>query len=279
MFMFLLLLVTILNIMLLVLEIMFDIIGYIGEKKWFCKLLAKNAYKKCNDAYETSPILFKKLIENAPNDGNIEVSYGAFGTSKCRKNGENIEIEVFGEDILSIFTFDFTSPQKIMGGVLFHELGHAIDFTYGYHSVSGSIFKRALDFDEKTIRAHNMGLKLNGNFGSTPMERLFFLIRNFDRIIKENDYVQDILDIVSHGKIPVICHHDEKYYQERPDGREKEIFANLMALYASHDYESLRRLVKVYGVYHLVDRFVSWINEMSREYGIEEDEKLNAILH
>lgn len=266
-------------IALLIFELIFDIINCVGNEKWFCKFLAKNACKKCNEAYETSPVLFKKLIENAPNDGNIEVSYGAFGTSKCRKNGENIEIEVFGEDILSIFTFDFTSPQKIMGGVLFHELGHAIDFTYGYHSVSGSIFKRALDFDEKTIRAHNMGLKLNGNFGSTPMERLFFLIRNFDRIIKENDYVQDILDIVSHGKIPVICHHDKKYYQERPDGREKEIFANLMALYASHDYESLRRLVKVYGVYHLVDRFVSWINEMSREYGIKEDEKLNAILH
>lgn len=278
--MFIILLIIMLCIILLILEIMYDIVSILWNNKKFCRFIAKTTYEKCNKAYETAPRLFKELINNAPNNGLIEVTYGAVGTSKCRKENEDIKIEIFGDDIFcSIFAFDFKSPKNIMGGVLFHELGHAIDFTYGDSSVSGTIFKRALWYDENTVHAHNTGEKLIGDIGSTPIERFFFMVRNFNKIIMENDYVQDILDIVSHGKIPVICHHDEKYYQERPDGREKEIFANLMALYASHDYESLRRLVKVYGVYHLVDRFVSWINEMSREYGIEEDEKLNAILH
>lgn len=264
---------------LLTIELIFDLTEILCFSRSIEKIVANITSFVCMQQYKSAPEIFKVLLENAP--AKLIDRYGAYGTSNCSYSTINgrkeVEVTLYGEDLIAS-VLSLKSPWSFMSQTAFHELGHAIDFAYGQYFVSGRLFKRALEFDKRTINVRTMGLNSHGYPGNRPISRIMFLMRNRGKLILEERGIEDILDIVSDGNIPVVYAHSRKYYEESPQNRYNEIFANLISLYASKDYKALRRLAKDYKLYHLVDRFVSWINEMCIEFNIKCDEELNNVL-
>ena len=265
------------------LELIFDLVEILCFFKSIEKIFANIASFVCMQKYKSTPEIFKKLLETSSNL--IDVKYGGYGCSFCeyKRNGD-VEVNIFADDLINSI-LSLRTPRSFLASTYFHELGHVIDFSYNRSSldfsrstVSENIFRYALELDKKNFHAPTMGMKSHGSAGSRPIRRLIYIIRNFSKLTFECPEVEDILDIVSDGNVPVIYGHSKSYYEKCPASRYNEIFANLFALYASRDYKSLRRLVKVYGLRHLVDRFITWVARMSVERGIRVDEELNAVL-
>jgi len=180
--------------------------------------------------------------------------------------------------LLYIILINFTSILftgeicEGFGKSMFHELGHAIDHLFGnkaydeYATVSETLFRYALNGSMK---------KVDGLIAKSSSP----IFRNIKNLKFENDAVSDIIHIVSRYRYNVLFHHSEEYFLEGENRREHEIFANLVQLYASRDYKSLRKLKFEYQLDWIIDTFIYWLNEVSISNGIEVDRELNAILN
>ncbi len=102
-----------------------------------------------------------------------------------------------------------------------HEVGHAIDYKFGYISSNGELLT-ALNIDKQNILEHEKQI----NFALNTTEYI------------EYSELSDIIGGMTNNKIKGRAYHENKYW-ERENALEKETFANLFSIAGSNNIEYL----------------------------------------
>lgn len=102
-----------------------------------------------------------------------------------------------------------------------HEVGHAIDYKFGYISSNGELLT-ALNIDKQNILEHEKQI----NFALNTTEYI------------EYSELSDIIGGMTNNKIKGRAYHESKYW-ERENALEKETFANLFSIAGSNNIEYL----------------------------------------
>ncbi len=102
-----------------------------------------------------------------------------------------------------------------------HEVGHAIDYKFGYISSNGELLT-ALNIDKQNILEHEKQI----NFALNTTEYI------------EYSELSDIIGGMTNNKIKGRAYHETKYW-ERENALEKETFANLFSIIGSNNIEYL----------------------------------------